>query len=721
MFSVNRGHRDPFASLILSIGSEQDFAKQCKASSRNQFFSPKGPIGVESPVVVHIHAYYPELLPELLTPIAQHWPGPSPSLFITVPSDGCGDRLEACRNHLRSVYGTNPPPCEWLEVENRGRNLLPLLQVVRQLISLDRPPCSLLHLHTKLTLDPDGIGHAWRRDLLEKLLGDREQIATALRLLADPAVGLVAPCRYRGIEQHYNWGGNFALAKTLVPQCFPGRTLHADQLLQFPAGLMFWCRPQALRPLLALPLDQTHFPPEPLGTNGSVPHALERLICHCVEAAGLEWRLINNEAEATNLSGDHASEGARQPSVWQRQSTIYEELLNEQLRDQRDQLHTEQERSQALGLRLHRAQRQLRRPWRPGAGLPLNIALVLQRAGRGYISSAHLRLLEPLTLLEQQGRCHVQIVDNPQADQLWGTELVIAQRGALADPAASDRLHRVCEELGLPLIADIDDALCSLTGNHAERQRYENLAAATDRLLAHCDHAIFSTAVLASTYRSHLAASGVQLGRFSIVANGLSPRLWRTENQGLPPRRPLRARLPLHILYMGSRTHDEDFSLLLPQLDALEAEQPGRFQLHVIGALNDPPERPWLQLRLVPLRVRRYPDFVPWLLQRRPFHFGIAPLQANVFNAAKSDVKVLDYAALGLGSLCSIGPAYNDLIRGGLALGTANDQWQATLGRLLQDPRPVQRCGRRAERYLWRRRSCARVSRELWHVLHVPR
>lgn len=711
MFSINPGRRDRAASLLLSSTAEKIFAATPSPISQPHLAS----FGQEeSQVVVHIHAYYPELLPELLSPIAQHWPGPTPSLLITVPSDGTGARMKACRHHFQKVFGADPPACQWQQVENRGRNLLPLLQVVRELTREGQPAQLLLHLHTKQTLDPEGIGNAWRHDLLERLLNSPEQIATALQLLADPAVGLVAPCRYSGIERQYHWGGNFELAAKLVQQLFPNRTLHPDQLLQFPAGLMFWCRPEALRPLLALPLDESHFPAEPLGTNGTVPHALERLICHSVEAAGWQWRLLDKvPSDQANQLGQAMVEP--QPSVWQRQGDIYLELLSKQLRDQQARLEAEQVRSRDLASRL-------RRPWLLAGKAPLSILLILQRAGKGYISSAHLRLLEPLRLLEQQGRCRVQIVDEPQAQDLLGIDLVIAQRGAIADPAAADALKQLCQQRAVPLIADIDDALCCLPADHGEKQLYQNLAAATDRLLAHCDHALFSTAVLASTYRHHLASSGIRLRRSSVVANGLSPRLWDTEQQGLEPRRPLPAnQQPLQILYMGSKTHDDDFAMLLPQLDGLEIAHPGRFQLHVIGALSDPPERPWLQLRPVPLQVRRYPEFVPWLLQRRQYHFGIAPLSSNPFNAAKSDVKVLDYAALGLGSLCSLGPAYDQLIRRGLALGTHNDYWQNALEQLIQDQRMIQRCGQRARRHLWQRRSCARVARQLWRVFQVHR
>jgi len=714
-FRINPSKRDPCASLLLNSEAERALALRQRLEALEATVSGKAPM---HPVVVHIHSYYPELLAELFQGLKRYWPCTLPSLLITVPG---GERLQACQQVFNDVFGVERPPCQWLPVDNRGRNLMPLLQVLHQLLEQSQPAPWLLHLHTKQTLDPEGIGNGWRHDLLQKLLGSQEQIRLALQLLADPAVGLVIPTRYSGIERHYHWGGNFALASELVQKLFPGRSLQADQPLVFPAGLMFWCRPEALRPWLALPRDQVHFPPEPLGTNGTVPHALERLIGHTAEAAGFSWRLLDREPGQQPAAPEALAALEPQLSLWQRQSDTYAELLSRQLRQQQTELQTEAQQSRALALRLHQAQQQLRRQSLPWQRPPLTVALALQRAGKGYISSAHLRLLEPLRWLEQQQRCQVQIVDSPNLQKFCGANVVIAQRGALADPAAADQLHSLCQQLKLPLIADIDDALCCLPAAHGEQQRYQTLAAATDRLLAHCDHAIFSTAVLASTYRQHLAAAGLALRRSSVVANGLSPRLWRTDRQGLPPRRRLPAGLPLQILYMGSTTHDDDFAMLLPQLDALEAEQPGCFQLHVIGALQAPPERAWLKLRPVPLQARRYPEFVPWLLQRRAFHVGIAPLRTNPFNAAKSDVKVLDYAALGLGSLCSMGPAYDHLIRRGLALGTANDRWQQALGQLVRDPGPIQRCGRRAGRHLWRQRSCARVAGELWRVLQVHR
>ena len=54
----------------------------------------------------------------------------------------------------------------------------------------------------------------------------------------------------------------------------------------FPVGSMFWARTAALRPLLELGLGWDDFPEEPVPYDGSLLHAIERLLPFVVEGAG---------------------------------------------------------------------------------------------------------------------------------------------------------------------------------------------------------------------------------------------------------------------------------------------------------------------------------------------------------------------------------------------------------------------------------------------------
>jgi glycosyltransferase involved in cell wall biosynthesis len=56
----------------------------------------------------------------------------------------------------------------------------------------------------------------------------------------------------------------------------------------------------------------------------------------------------------------------------------------------------------------------------------------------------------------------------------------------------------------------------------------------------------------------------------------------------------------------------------------------------------------------VPIAEKSYSNFVPWLrAQSGPLKLGIAPLLDTEFNRYKSDLKVLDYGAMGLPVLAS--------------------------------------------------------------------
>lgn len=56
--------------------------------------------------------------------------------------------------------------------------------------------------------------------------------------------------------------------------------------IDFPAGSMFWARSQALLPLFDLGLGWDDYPEEPVPHDGTILHALERLVPVVVESRG---------------------------------------------------------------------------------------------------------------------------------------------------------------------------------------------------------------------------------------------------------------------------------------------------------------------------------------------------------------------------------------------------------------------------------------------------
>ena len=58
----------------------------------------------------------------------------------------------------------------------------------------------------------------------------------------------------------------------------------------FPGGTMFWARPEALKLLFDLGLDGNDYPDEPVPLDGTILHAIERLLPFVARQAG--YRLL---------------------------------------------------------------------------------------------------------------------------------------------------------------------------------------------------------------------------------------------------------------------------------------------------------------------------------------------------------------------------------------------------------------------------------------------
>jgi hypothetical protein len=349
-------------------------------------------------------------------------------------------------------------------------------------------------------------------------------------------------------------------------------------------------------------------------------------------------------------------------------------------------------------------------PDRPPAGSPVRVHLVVRHGAAGPQSSAFIRLIAPLTDETVAGRIALSVggSDDPVPD----CDACIVQRTALPSIAAVDALVARLGQIGAALIADVDDAFTLIGPDHPEHGLYRPLNAALDRLIAAAAETWFSTAELAEAYAGP-APRGV------IVANALDPRLWRDWRR---VRQPPFAGERVRMLYMGTHTHGQDFALVRPALDRLHAERGDAFDLTLIGIDPDVAPAPWLHRSAPPAEAVGYPRFVRWLRAQGPFDLGLAPLADNPFNRCKSDIKALDYAALGLLPLVSDGPAY----RADPALGrdmrfAAADGWLDALRGVLDDRQDAARRAEAVERHVWQARTVSGIAPDLVERLEAYR
>ncbi len=225
----------------------------------------EAPVAIRLRRALHVHAFYIDLLDDIVARLGSE--GPPCDLFVSVASDAEG----AQARRLFETYRRGA--CDVRVVPNSGRNIGPFLTTFgARLCSYD----VIGHVHTKHSRVLGGrkFVRGWREYLLENLLGGEHPSADAILgcFAEDPQLGIVYPD-----DPHLlDWGPNRDFADGLARRM--GIASLPDPPPSFPVGTMFWARPAALAPLLDLGLDWSEYPAEPLPYDGSMLHAIERLL-----------------------------------------------------------------------------------------------------------------------------------------------------------------------------------------------------------------------------------------------------------------------------------------------------------------------------------------------------------------------------------------------------------------------------------------------------------
>lgn len=225
-------------------------------------------------LAVVLHLYYPELWPEVWAALRQ-LPEPC-DLYITVP--------DFASTRLLAGIAVDVPGVRFLPGPNRGRDVLPWLRLL-DTGALDRYEW-VCKLHTKRSPHMAD-GEAWRQKLFSGLLGCPGQAQQLLEhLRARPRSGVAAPADSVVASDDPRWAGSSLPALRRVRRQLG---LSADGGRDaFPAGTMFWFRPEALAGLKPLARAPDGFEPEMRQTDGTTAHAVERLVATVAQRHGFE-------------------------------------------------------------------------------------------------------------------------------------------------------------------------------------------------------------------------------------------------------------------------------------------------------------------------------------------------------------------------------------------------------------------------------------------------
>ena len=231
------------------------------------------------PVAAVVHAFYPETLPTILMALRNVPVGVD--LFLSTDT-------QAKRESIATLTaGWDKGAVEIRILPNRGRDIgAKFVGFADVYARYD----IFLHLHTKKSPHGGAPLARWLDYLVDNLIGSPEIAASALALFDDPKVGVVLPQHLFEIRGILNWGYDYDLARGLMKRI--GVSIDKNHVLEFPSGSMFWGRSAAIRGLLDLRLSYDDFAEESGQVDGTLAHAIERIVLMAAEARGFEWMKI---------------------------------------------------------------------------------------------------------------------------------------------------------------------------------------------------------------------------------------------------------------------------------------------------------------------------------------------------------------------------------------------------------------------------------------------
>ena len=287
------GIDDPLTHYLVSgQGEGRSAVSVARAPMRDPLGRPIEPLlllpasSARPSIAVVVHVFYVELFGEICQALAL-----LPYRFTLLVTTDAQDKATAiaeefARRSLDAYLMLHVGP-------NRGRNFGPFLLGYRDALAAHD---LMLHLHTKSSLYTGGDRSGWRQVLLRTLLPSTASINHLIaRFVDDPQLGVLTASPGEEMRYwSYNWLSNRHLAQPLFDRL--GLSIPVPRgMFDYPHGGMFWARPRAIAKLIGHDWTLADFPPELGQTDGTLMHAIERVVVLAAADAGYGFAELDYE------------------------------------------------------------------------------------------------------------------------------------------------------------------------------------------------------------------------------------------------------------------------------------------------------------------------------------------------------------------------------------------------------------------------------------------
>jgi len=233
-------------------------------------------------------------------------------------------------------------------------------------------------------------------------------------------------------------------------------------------------------------------------------------------------------------------------------------------------------------------------------------------------------------------------------------------------------------ESGKAVIYDIDDLLIDLPADHVNKDFIDKCRPFIIEFISQVDAITVSTPALGDVLKPYNA-------NIYLLPNLVDDCLWSDSSLGNTDR--------IVIGFGGTSTHANDIALVEEALLAIADKYRDSITFKFLGCVTE---------RLARLPCVEYVDFQPsyrdyaQVLQNAGFDIAIVPLENNLFNNCKSNIKWLEYSACGIPGIYSDLLPYNSSVESGktgLLAGNSSKDWFEAMDLLISDREMRKRIG----------------------------
>lgn len=190
-----------------------------------------------------------------------------------------------------------------LRKENRGRDVSAFLVTLRETLMQYRYICFIHDKKTSYGYLREDI-EFWVYNLWENMLKSKNYIKNILGILEKGEMGMLVPPSPIGshLDSWYAnaWYQDMGNTKKLAEKMKLNADI-VDDKSPIALGTVFWANTAALRKLFDLGWSYGDFPDEPMPVDGTISHAVERVLPYVVQDAGLLVGIVMTNAYARKL------------------------------------------------------------------------------------------------------------------------------------------------------------------------------------------------------------------------------------------------------------------------------------------------------------------------------------------------------------------------------------------------------------------------------------